>query len=206
MTVWAGGWDPIPLSPSLGGWEGPVIVYKILNGTGHHNEQNKVWCTTTVTGETAVVQAKQNSFKGHMTSWCAVFVIQPAPIHTPATIDSVVSSHAVTTPPSTDTVGNAAANSPLAFQPTGVRPRARGRAVVERPPELILNLKQKYRHRKRKAAVLGQVPQGRQSLYGQEDTRDPPKSGKRPPASRPARRSANTKRQPPQDILQAGGP
>ena len=30
------------------------MVYKILNGTGHHYEQNKVWCTTTVTRETAV--------------------------------------------------------------------------------------------------------------------------------------------------------
>ena len=182
----------------------PVIVYKILDETGHHNEQNKVWCTTTVTGETAVVQAKQNSFKGHMTSWCAVFVIQPAPSHTPATINGVVPSHAVTTPPSTDTVGNAAANSPLHSSQQGVRQRVRGRAVVERPPELILTLKNRYR--KRKANVPGQVPQGRQSLYGQEDPRDPPKSGKRPPASRPAKRSADTKRQPPQDILQAGGP
>ena len=71
---------------------------------------------------------------------------------------------AVTTPPSTDTVGNAAANSPQALRPTGARPGAHSRAVVDR--DLL-------------------------------------KSGKRPPAFHPAKRSANTKRQPPQDTVQA---
>ena len=99
-----------------------------------------------------------------MTSWCAVFVVQSAPSHTPVTKDSIMAPRAVTTPLSTDTVGNAAANSPQALQPTGVRPGAHGRVVVDR--DLL-------------------------------------KNGKRPPASHPAKRSANTKRQPPQDTVQA---
>ena len=99
-----------------------------------------------------------------MTSWCAVFVVQSVPSHTPATKDSFMAPRAVTTPLSTDTVGNAAANSPQALQPTGVRPGAHGHVVVDR--DLL-------------------------------------KNGKRPPASDPAKRSANTKRQPPQDTVQA---
>ena len=99
-----------------------------------------------------------------MTSLSAVFVVQSAPSHTPATNDSFMAPGAVTTPLSTDTVGNAAANSPQALQPTGVRPGAHGRRVVDR--DLL-------------------------------------KNGKRPLASHPAKRSANTKRQPPQDTVQA---